>query len=159
MRFKELFKEYSEELAIDEMENEIKGIILKHFPKSYVNTKYSTNLGKSIDINFTLGKNKSEWKNGIELNDPLRHVIIILFKNSGNYDIEIVNGSMTVIPDNKYMAYGRVKTGFRNKSNIGFGEVKSILDKSFKNLKKIIKDNEDKIHPQHIELFKSKNLI
>lgn len=159
MKFSQLLKEYSEELSVEEMQNEIETISLNNFPKCGIRTHYSTNLGKSIDITFTLGKNKQEYENGIELNDPLRHIIIIMFRNNGNFDLEFVSGDMSVKSESPYKAYGSIKTKLRNKSNITFSEVKSILDKFFKNLKKIIKDNKDKIHPNNIELFKSKNLI
>ena len=158
MRFKELFN-INEQIESEDFSDKIKNIMLKYFPNSYANAKYSKGFKDSIYGVFTLGKDKSEYQNGIHNNDPLIHTFHIWFKQNDKYDLEWSQGSMTVKPDKPYMAYGRVKTGIRDKNNASSDEILKTLDNFFKKLPSIIKTNADKIHHDDIELFKKKNLI
>lgn len=55
----------------DKLAGDIRKSIFSIFPSSYVDVKFRTTLGSpAVDIFFLLGKDKSEWINGIEHNDP-----------------------------------------------------------------------------------------
>jgi hypothetical protein len=60
-----------------ELAERIALVIKRIFPNSYIESRYSTSLCESIDVRFALGKNSSEWKNGIIQNDPAYTVIHI----------------------------------------------------------------------------------
>jgi hypothetical protein len=156
MEFRELV---NEELEPNDFAQKIKDVMSKNFPKSYAETMYSTNLGKSIYGKFTLGSGKEEWPNGISNNDPLIHTFHVFFNGNDKYELRWSQGNMTVKPESPHMAYGRVKTGLRDKKSATQDQVLKSIDDFFKKLKTIVKDNKDKIHPNHVELFKKKNLI
>jgi hypothetical protein len=70
--------------ALGMVEN-IKETITNIFPNSYVHVKYDTNICPSIVVRFALGKDKSEWKNGIIENDNGYTIICIFdFDKEGN---------------------------------------------------------------------------
>ena len=56
-------------MTVDEFTKNLESTIKKIFPKSFVRARASTNLGSSISLMFALGKDKSEWTNGIIEND------------------------------------------------------------------------------------------
>ena len=57
----------------DDMVVAINKAVSKHFPKSFVSVAPIGILGgKDPLLKFAFGKDKSEWPNGIDLNDPLR---------------------------------------------------------------------------------------
>jgi hypothetical protein len=60
----------------------IESAILRHFPNSFVRVGLSTTLGKSVFIAFTLGKDKSNYSNGIPQNDPMALTFHIFFKGN-----------------------------------------------------------------------------
>jgi len=146
---------------IDSLEKAIK----KSFPKSLVIVRASKNLGSSIDVRFALGKDKSEFANGIIHNDPLYHILMIgwnefvddhFIKDKITLDKPSVGGILTTMPEEgSYMALGRVKLGFRKKTAPPEGIIKH-LDNYFKKVKKILKDNMDNLTDKDRELAKKK---
>lgn len=58
-------------MKVSEFMSALESAIKKSFPKSLVRVQASKNLGSSIGVVFALGKDKSEWANGIIHNDPL----------------------------------------------------------------------------------------
>src|SRR5512147_1857403 len=67
--YKRKYRESIEDNAV-ELAEEIQKEIQKIFPKSGVSVKFTSNLIPSISIMFTLGKDKTEYTNGIINNDP-----------------------------------------------------------------------------------------
>lgn len=151
-------------MKVDDFVNKLDSIIRKHFPKSHVNVQVSKNLGKEIDVFFTLGKNKSEWVNKIAENDPLYHRFMLAWNafednefTKDKFEAELsVGGSLKVLPGPKsYMAFDRVKIGWRKKT----GTPEAILkhfDNYFNKMKKVLKDNFDNMTEEDRELNKDK---
>lgn len=65
------------QMKVDEFISKLTDSVKKIFPKSHVNIYSGTNLGSSITFKFALGKDRSEWGNGIRENDPLYHIFHI----------------------------------------------------------------------------------
>jgi hypothetical protein len=144
-----------------ELSQDIKDEILKVFPKSFVKSKFTDNLGKSITVWFALGKDKSEFSNAIIDNDPCYTIVHIWFNKDNSMTIE--NSSMgfsvrTKPPEGSFYAFDKVKVGWR-KSKVKEGDTKKVLSVFKKNftkmkdaLKKVLSDG-TAIDP---ELIKSK---
>lgn len=145
----------SDKLA-SEIESTIKGI----FPNSYIESYYSSHLHPSITIRFTLGKGKEEWANGIIQNDPAFHVLMVdgMDKEgtiSKPLTLERSHGSVMIKPEDRYMAYGRLKIPFRKVTGDKAAIVKGVKG-YFERLKKALQGNKDKLTDQHLELVGSK---
>jgi len=150
--------------SVDEFVKELESTIKKIFPKSYIQVQASTNLGSSIHLQFALGKNKSEWENGIIHNDPLHHKWMIGWNSSteGHFikdKIEaelLIGNSLSIKPEEgSYMAQGRVKIGWRKKTAPPDKLIKYFGD-YFKKVKKVLMDNKDKLPDRDKELNKNK---
>ena len=133
-------REFAEKLAKD-----IKDTIQKIFPKSGVfarvdNGSFGTN---SIDVRFTVGKDKSEYPNQIVHNDIVNSISSVWFEKDGSMRIEtgLSGFSITTKPTEKYLAQGRTKVPFR-KTKVKEGDSKKVLDfykKTFTKLKEEMK--------------------
>jgi len=145
-------------LTPEEQAFAIENMIKKQFPKSYVRVKRSKGLGESIYGVFTLGKDKSEWANGIYNNDPLLHTFHIWLDETPT-QLEWSQGNMRIAPEKKHMAYGSVKTGMRGGKGDMNKIMKALTTFFTKKLPTVVKKSKDKIHPEHLELFKKKGLI
>ena len=160
------FKEYLKEGKVsfdspEDMATQIEKMIKGYFPKSFANVKAVSNLGKSINITSALGSGKSEWANGIFQNDPaITSIMIHRPSNDENFmdekmQAEGLQTSLTISPTKQYMAYGSLKTGWRKKS--GNPEVIfKHVENHFKKLKSTIKDNLDKMTPEHRKIAEKK---
>lgn len=151
-------------MTAEQLRDELEAKIRATFPDSFVNVKIGTGLsGGTISIGFLLGKDKTEWQNQIQHNDPARHSIMIFLgdKNTdivpNNADVQLAQGGSISVkpPQGSYLAYGRVKTGWRNFKGDGPTIVRKI-DAYFKKLKEVIKDNVDNMVPRDAELAKKK---
>lgn len=117
-----------------ELENSVKSV----FPDSYVQVRPSKD---SVTLFFRLGKDKTEWKNGIEENDVAIHNIHYFIQRDNTFSAESNYGSISVKPPvGSHYAYGRVRTGWRNFKADQANCVRKTTD-YFKKLKNIIKDN------------------
>lgn len=88
----------------EEIQNNIKSAFLSVFPHSYVAcNKHS--LGSGFACHFALGKDKTEWANGIIQNDPLS-MILHYWPESGTVEIK---ASFTVRPTESYLYCSHVK--------------------------------------------------
>jgi hypothetical protein len=151
-------------MTVDEFTAKLKSTIKKHFPKSKVEAWSSTNLGSSISLSFALGKDKSEWVNGIIENDPLLHRFMIgwnsfaegrFIKDKIQAELTI-GGSMLVEPEEgSRMAYGRKKIGWRKKTDTP-EKIITHFDNYFKKMKKVLKDSIEDMPKKHYELNKNK---
>ncbi len=132
----------------DELAKEIENIIKKHFPNSLTFAKFSNNLYPSIRLTFALGKDKSQWSNGIIHNDPAHHVFIIEgFDKEGNLGEKIaIEGHIGSGVYTKPNASGKVTIPFRKKT--GKPElVKKHIDAYFAKLKEAAKQ----IDPEYVK--------
>ena len=112
---------------------------------------------ESLFVRMTFGKDKSEYPGGYLQNDPLNFNLFIdgLDRQTGDptdrMSIEASQYSITTIPDNPYMAFGRVKMPYRKAS----GDAKTILkniDKAMQRVAQAVKDNADDIQKAHRDL-------
>jgi hypothetical protein len=151
-------------MTVDEFMKALDSEIRKIFPKSFIRISASTNLGASIWLVFALGKDKSEFTNGIIENDPLLHKIMIGWNSfaEGHFIKDKIvaelsqGGSLTVdpAPGSRYF-YDRVKIGWRKKTATPEKMVKSIGD-YFRKMKKVTKDNWDRVPEKDREMLKNK---
>lgn len=129
--------------------SQLKENISKIFPKSYLYVGVEKGLGDPhILIRFTLA-DKGEYENGIAQNDKAGQIIFIYGVDAegnprGNkLATEIVQGqSITVLPTEKFLAFGRIKTGWRNFSGDEKTTIKRIT-KYFENLMILLIDAYD----------------
>lgn len=161
----EEINEAKEDMKVSEFITSLENAIKKSFPRSFIRIGASKNLGSSISLTFALGKDKSEFANGIIHNDPLHHNLMIAWnqfaedhfiKDKITLDKPNIGGLLTIKPEaGSHMAYGRVKLGLRKKTATPEGIIK-YLDGYFKEVKRILKDNMDNLTDEHRELAKKK---
>ena len=151
-------------MTVDEFTKNLESAIKKIFPKSYVYAKASTNLGSSIHLTFTLGKDKSQWTNGIIQNDALFHSWMIGFNSftEGHFikdkieaDLSVGGGLKVEPEEGSHMAFGRVKIGWRKKTAPP-DKIIVHFSNYFKKVKKVLMDNKDKLPKRDYELNKNK---
>jgi hypothetical protein len=152
-------------MTANELAEKIKLAIKEVFPNSYVVSKFSTSFYPSIHVKFTLGKDQTEWSNGIIDNDPMIHDFTIdaegrELNSDGTLPEKVTidthrGGSISTAPTEKYMAYGRLKLGFRKKTDSP-EKIVDYIKKYFSRAKEIIKQNIEKMHPREIDFIKSK---
>ena len=116
------------------LKNRIEAAYYRVFPKSYISITNGA-LGGGLYIKCYLQK-PSQWANNISHNDPLNYM--------SDIDPETMlysehNHSLTVKPDNKYMAYGSAKLRRRT---IKKADIKKI-EARFNQLKQFVIDNLD----------------
>jgi hypothetical protein len=151
-------------MTVDEFVKKLEATIKKIFPKSYIQIYASKNLGASITFRFALGKDKSEWVNGIIQNDPLFHTWMIgwnsfteghFIKDKIEADMS-VGGTLKIKPEEgSYMAFGRVKIGWRKKTDTPDKIIKH-FDNYFKKVKQTLKSNKDNLPDEDKRLNKNK---
>lgn len=129
--------------------DKIKAEFLKVFPKGWIAGGYRKNLGESVTIHFGV-LNRKKLFNGIEHNDPARHVIYIEGVDGGMLSDKMkmefaAGGSLTVKPaEGSYMAYDSIKLGARKKSGNEAAILKHLAT-YFKKVRKTIEDNRDRL--------------
>ena len=146
----------------DKLADDIRKSILSTFPSSYVNVKFRTTLGSpAVDIFFLLGKDKSEWINGIEHNDPAyTRISVYGIDKEGaiNKPLSLnmsTGGSFFVKSTEPHLAYGKVKVPFRKTTGDQAAILKGVKT-YFDRLKKSLQDNRDKLTDKHLELIGNK---
>lgn len=154
----------SNTMSVSEFIKNLENAVKKIFPKSFVKINASTNLGSSIHMVFALGKDRSEWINGIIENDPLFHRFMIGW-NSFQEDTFIkdkivaelsVGGNLKILPDEgSHLAQGRIKIGWRKKTAPPDKIIQHFTN-YFKKVKKTLIDNKDKLFADDAELMKKK---
>jgi hypothetical protein len=134
---------------VADLDAELKRIL----PKSFIQARFVKRIGESIQIDMTLGKDKSEWAHGIEHNDPIRQTIFLWsgtreWPESGMPELlkaENSGGTLMVEPEGKSMyAFDRIKLGWRNKTGNPEVIYKHIVD-YVKKVKAIIKENDHRL--------------
>ena len=131
----------------------------KHFRDSSIATRFDTSFIPDLVINFSLGKDKNEYKNGISRNDPIFTKIFISgFDNNGNVKSKlkaenVIGGSVTVNSDNPRFVYDSIKV-WRNFSVTDVDKLIQRFDKFFAKMKQTIKDNVDRVPEQNYDIEK-----
>lgn len=135
----------------EKLASEIKQGITKIFPDSYVNVGFSANISPCVKIQFALGKDKSEWANGIFQNDPAKSAIFI---HGFNRDGSVKNlnmdgsyaGSFHVKSKNPHYAFDVVKVPCRfPKSTVTPEQALKLTVGWFEKLKKSLQANRDNL--------------
>ena len=152
----------SVEDSADDLSKELKKVILKHFPKSMAQAKFSKSLVPSVVVWFTIGKDKSEYPSGIYDNDPVLQMFMIYgFSKDGRPSDKIQleqhrGGGFTIKPvKNKYMAYETHKVKLRKTTGTP-QKIIATMDKYFAKLKAELKKNLSAMTDEHQQLVKSK---
>jgi hypothetical protein len=129
----------------NELADQITATIKKHFPNSGVNVKFSSGIANSITGHFAIGKDKSEWANGIIHNDPAHTIFHVYgFDKDGNQKggLELTG---SIYGYNNYSTKVKDKAGWRNiKSGGSASTVIKALDKYFSNLKSVVDSDKGK---------------
>jgi hypothetical protein len=124
---------------------DIEEIFYEIFPESHIDAYFETKLGNDICIQYTLGKDKSEYAFGIEHNDPLYGAIFIwdLRKDGSLPEILTVDSDGLSLgglkPEDSYRASSRIKyfrkfSGSPEKVLLGF-------EKLWNKLYDLVKEN------------------
>ena len=124
----------------------VENVIKKYFPKSFISVSFSTNIVPSILVRFAIGKDKSEWSNGIWQNDPMWHTIHIgmgQIKKDGEIP-EKLTAESPVAGNIMTKDFKRIKVGFRKKTGTP-DQVLKHLDAFYKKAKQLFVANKDKI--------------
>lgn len=124
---------------------EIRKIFRKHFPKSYIEVDYRTSLSPHITARIALGKDKSEFSNGIIQNDPMFAIFMLSFEGTsalmgdGSLTVERISGGGL-----KDANYSTIKIPFRKTT----GDRKRIMtafERYFGRLKDAVKTHADEL--------------
>lgn len=167
-RYKSIFKEDINTNA-NELAEKIQEEIQKIFPKSFVSAKFTSNIYPNITVIFTLGKDKSEWNNGIQRNDPAYHAFMIGGKsrygisNEGEIKESLVCeeiqgstwGFYIKSKEGSYNAMDRFKLPFRKVTSTP-DKIIEVLKKYFLLLKTELKKNKDNMMDYHLQLIGDK---
>jgi hypothetical protein len=162
MKFKKYLNEYTHYKDTDkntttkykdgnEMASDIQDTIQKIFSKSFVSARFQSNIAPGITLFFALGKDKSEFENGIVHNDPMHHVIHIgtgEFGENGEIPNKIkmdagIGGKLYVL-GKETMSGDRIKLGWRMKNGTPEQIVKTLKD-YFTKARKIYDENKERI--------------
>jgi len=135
----------------------IKRAVNKIFPNSLVHANLSlSGFSPAIMVSFTLGKDKSEYREGSASNDPA-HVAFMIngVDGDGNLDDRLVlerilGGGFMVHPaPGSYVAMDIHKIPFRKTTGSQDRILKS-LERYFTRLRAELRDNEDKIYDYNL---------
>lgn len=126
--------------TIDEYMNELKSIIKKHFPKSFMEIrKMKLKDGLSISVKFGIGT-KGDWEGGRWENDPVGEMFFISgFNDDGT--VKDTQSLDTHSAGTYRTEQGRNSITFKPLKNVAPDKVLSSIDKYYSTLKKnMIKD-------------------
>lgn len=156
MRFIDYMKVINEgttPMSVSDFVKTLESSIKKIFPTSLISIKSATNLGASIHLYFALGKDRSEWANGIIQNDSLYHLMMIGWNSftedhfiKDKIEAELtVGGRLKIDPQGgSRMAFDFVKIGWRKKKDTPEKIINHIVN-YFKKVKQVLMDNKDKL--------------
>ena len=145
----------------EEMATQIEKMVKGYFPKSFVRARASAGLGLSIFIDFAIGTG-NEWANKIIHNDPVHTTIVVhIDKDTDDFMSQKIQAESSISgitiapPEGSYLAYERVKNKLRKKTATPDAVFKH-LDNYFKKTKQLVKDNLDKMTPEHKKIAEKK---
>lgn len=156
-KWNEIVMESNNKLTPQEFVDQANKEFEKLFPKSYHNIRLATILGDVVSFSFGILA-RDKIPSNIVQNDPAFHSGLIQdLKNKNEFEdkitIDFTSASLAIKPDNPYMAYGRLKTGWRKKTGTPEQVLKHFVD-YLKKLRKTIDDNFDKFHEREQELMR-----
>ena len=139
-KLKDAIKEAAE-VSVTDFVSSVAKEIKKIFPKSFVQVTASR-LGSGIIIRFAIGKDKSEWANGIIQNDPLHTIFFIdgFDKDSNTTDKMELSGERSDILSLHTVDGNRIKIPFRK---VKGNSIKMLagVKKQFTKIKDVVKSN------------------
>jgi hypothetical protein len=130
----------------------------KYFPKSYIEVDYRTSLSPHITARIALGKDKSEFSNGIIQNDPMFSVFMIEFEGTsalmgdGTLKVERLQGRGLLDAD-----FAPIKVPF-NKTTGDRNRIMTAFDRYFSRLKDAVKANSDNLKVSGTSLVPSEKV-
>jgi hypothetical protein len=123
---------------------EIESTIKKICPDSYLSVKFSNSLYPNITIVFAMGKDKTEWSNGIIHNDPC-HTILSVDGMSKDGEFKDTLTTERILGGGVYDSeYGSHKIPFRKKT-VKSEQYQKIID--------VISDYFKKVKTTYNELY------
>jgi hypothetical protein len=96
-------------------------VINKHFIDVATSVRPGALGGDSVFLNFVLGKDKTEWTNGISNNDPVHFSAYVTQTDKDKYVVEFVRASIGGLkPTEKFYAQSSIK--IRTRKTTGSAE-------------------------------------
>jgi hypothetical protein len=141
--FNEFVNESSDAKTADDLVAAIETSFKKYFKDSYINVKFTTNLGASIYVAFALGKDKSEWNNSIFENDPFAIKMHVFgLKKDGTFGpkLEVEGGGGISIKDPTGRFHSQTVKVFRKFSG-DYAKIVKGFDNYFKKMHTATKEN------------------
>jgi len=160
MKYIKLFEGYStEEIDVEKetaLAKTIEDELVKLFPDSNIVVRYEKGMGHHLYLGFTLGKDKTEYNNGIWENDVAAHKIMFHIKNN-TYSSSRISGNIYAKPEpGSYMAGRMIKAPWREFTTPDSKVVvKKVVD-YFTKLKQLLIDNVDELHNFNADLVRQK---
>jgi hypothetical protein len=162
----QVLNEEASTMTAPEMADKIRDAIKEVFPDSLVKSEFEPKaIYRNIYVAFTLGKDKSEYTNGYAENDPMLHRFSITgptdeLPADGTLPPKVTveasqGGHIYITPEEKYLAYGRLKLGWKKKTGTP-EQIVAHMKNYFVKAKELIKQNMDKMHKDHVDLVKTK---
>jgi hypothetical protein len=145
------FSEYivsEKEITIEEFMDSVEKNFYKHFPNGFINLKYSTNLSVSITGTFGMIGDVKDQVNKIVQNDKMYHSFIMFLEDvdAGIWSFKASQSKIYIKPaEGSYNAMDSIKTKMGNNSKITLEKADKKLQKFFKKLSDIMKENKDNI--------------
>lgn len=140
---------------------QVKQVFHKHFTDSFINFRKLA-LGGGMSVTIALGKDKTEWTNGIFNNDPMCNHIFIHEDKNGGFTLEASLSIGSLVPKEKYYAMSSEKVRTRKLSftndEVGLKKAVAKFDQWFKALYDVVvkNNNEDQFLPTIKEVVKRK---
>ena len=152
--FKEYLQENSEFYQIQEETSlfmnepfikDIKKSFEKYFKDSYIGFGKLALSGDGLTVRIALGRDKTEWENGISHNDPMINSFMVFPQKDGSFSLEASLAIKSLKPKEKYMAYSSEKIRTRKLKfqgdEEGLKKALETFDKYFKALHDVLKKN------------------
>jgi hypothetical protein len=120
----------------------------KHFPNGFIVLKYRTNLKPHIRGTFGMIGDPKDQVNKIVQNDKMYHSFVMFLKDvdAGIWSFEASQSHIYVKPaEGSYNAMDSIKTKMGNNSKITLEKADKKLEKFFKKLSDMMKENIDNI--------------
>lgn len=127
------------------------------FPDSYISISKPAISKDGLNVSIALGKDKSEFQNGIIQNDPI-HTHFFIHENEGEYSLEAKISISSLKPDNSYMAMSSQKIRTRKlkftNEQKNLAKAAKKLDEYFYKIKDALTENADKENfLPHVQAF------
>lgn len=132
---------------IETFKNDLEQAFYNVFPKSGLFVRKSP-ISDSLFVTMTLGKDKTEWAQGIDHNDPVRVGGLLEHKSDGTFEFDFKPVISNLTPKVKYHVFSSEKIRCQIMKGDKAAIIKkfsAILDKTAKRIKEL-DDNNEFIH-------------